>query len=127
MQTPRRQLTVAFALVLMTGAAIAAGCGSSPTSPTSPNSPQNPAGAGNIDGTVSGNHAMPHVAIITAAQVAAGAAIILDISNGLHSHTVSFTAAQVAQIKAGAQVSAASSVNPHSDGTGAHQHMVTFN
>jgi hypothetical protein len=124
MQTPRRQLTAAFALVLMAGAAIAAGCGSSPTSP---NSPQPAAGAGNISGTVDTNHDRPHVAVITAAQVAAGAAIILDISNGLHSHTVNFTAAQVAQIKAGAQVSAASSVNPHSDGTGAHQHTVTFN
>jgi hypothetical protein len=70
---------------------------------------------------------MPHVAVITTAQLSAGAAITLDISNGLHSHTVSLTAAQVVQIAAGARMSVVSSVNPHSDGTGAHEHTVTFN
>ena len=107
----------------MAGAAIAPACGSSPTSPTGP---QSTAGAG-IAGTVSENHPMPHSAIITAEQLSAGAAIRLDISNGLHSHTVSLTAAEVGQIKAGTRVSVASSVNPHADGTGAHQHSVTFN
>ena len=70
---------------------------------------------------------MPHFAVITTAQLSAGAAITLDMSNGLHSHTASLTAAQVAQIAAGARMSVASSVNPHSDGTGVHGHTVTFN
>lgn len=127
MQTSAHRLTVVLKLILMAGAVIVTGCGSSPTSPTNPTSPPITAGPGNIAGTVGENHAMPHVAIITAAQVAAGAAVTLDISNGLHSHIVSLTAAQVGQIKAGTQVSVPSSVNPHSDGSGAHQHMVTFN
>ena len=124
MQTSPRQLTVALTLVLMAGAAIVTGCGSSPTSPSSPPITARP---GDITGTVSENHAMPHVAVITTAQLSAGAAITLDISNGLHSHTVSLTAAQVVQVAAGTRMSVASSVNPHSDGTGAHQHTVTFN
>ena len=124
MQTSPRQLTVALALVLMVGAAIVTGCGSTPTSATSPPVAASPGG---IAGTVSENHAIPHVALITTAQLSAGAEITLDISNGLHSHTVSLTAVQVVQIAAGARMSVASSVNPHSDGTGAHQHTVTFN
>jgi hypothetical protein len=124
MQASPRQLTVALTLVLMAGAAIVTGCGSRPTSPSSPPITARP---GDIAGTVSANHAMPHVAVITTAQLSAGAAITLDISNGLHSHTVSLTAAQVVQIAAGARMSVASSVNPHSDGTGAHEHTVTFN
>ena len=115
-----RQLTVTLTLVLMACAAIATGCGSSPTSPTSPNSPPITPGGANIAGTVGENHAVPHVAVVTGAQITAGAAITLDISNGFHSHTVSLTAAQVGQLKAGAQVSVASSMNPHSDGSGAH-------
>ena len=124
MQTSCRQLAFALTLVLMTGAAIGTGCSSSPTSP---NSLPSTAGHGDIAGTVGANHDRPHVAVVTGAQITAGAAITLDISNGLHSHTVSLTAAQVAQIKTGARVSVASSVDPHSDGTGAHQHTVTFN
>jgi hypothetical protein len=124
MQTSPRQVTVALTLVLLAGAAIVTGCGSSPTSP---NSPTITAPTGDIAGTVSANHPMPHVAVITSAQLSAGAAITIDISNTLHSHTVSLTAAEVGRVAAGARVSAASSVNPHSDGTGAHQHTVTFN
>lgn len=40
-------------------------------------------------------HEKPHVAVITAAQLAAAAPVVLDISNTLHSHTVSLTGAQV--------------------------------
>jgi hypothetical protein len=98
MRSSHRQLTVAFILVLTAGAAIAPGCGGSPTSPTSP---QSPAGTGTIAGAVDANHPMPHVATITAVQISAGAAITLNISNGLHSHTVSLTAVQVGQIAAG--------------------------
>jgi hypothetical protein len=123
METSLRQLTAAFTLALIAGA-IATGCGSSPTAP---NSPPSTAAPGGIAGTVSENHDRPHIAVITAAQVAAGAAITLDISNGLHSHTVGLTSDHMAQIKAGVRVSVASSMNPHSDGSGAHQHTVTFN
>ena len=68
-----------------------------------------------------------HVAIITAAQLAAAAAIVLDISNGLHSHTVTLTSEQVGQIAAGMRVSITSSTDPHSNGMDPHNHLVTFN
>lgn len=83
--------------------------------------------AGNVVGTVAANHEGPHVAIITAAQLAAAAPIVMDISNGLHGHTVTLTGAQVGQIAAGTRVSVTSSTDPHSNGMGPHSHMVTFN
>ena len=121
----RRRFNVAFSRVLV-AAAVVSGCGSSPTSPTNVATP-NPTNTAGAAGTVSANHAAPHVAIITAAQLAARAAIVLDISNGLHSHTVTLTGAQVEQIAAGTRVSIASSTDPHSNGMDPHNHMVTFN
>jgi hypothetical protein len=126
MQTPHRQFAVALAFVLL-GAAIATGCGSNSNTPTSPQSTGNPVSTGNLAGTVGENHAMPHVAIITAAQLNAGVGITLDISNGLHSHTVILTDAQMGQILAKARVSVDSSVNTHANGTDPHRHTVTFN
>ena len=76
---------------------------------------------------MSGNHPLPHVASISAAQLSAGNGIILDISNGSHSHTVTLTGAQVMQISAKDRVSLDSSVNPHSNGGDPHAHTVTFN
>jgi hypothetical protein len=122
----RRQFNAAFSRVLL-AAAFVSGCGSSPTSPTSVATPNPTNTAGNVLGTVSANHPAPHVAIITAAQLAARAAIVLDISNGLHSHTVTLTGAQVEQIASGTRVSIASSTDPHSNGMDPHNHMVTFN
>ena len=76
---------------------------------------------------VSGNHPLPHVAAISAAQLTAGNGITLEISNGSHSHTVTLTGAQVMQIAAKARVSVDSSTNPHSNGADPHAHTVTFN
>ena len=124
----RRQFNSALSRVLL-AAVIVSGCGGSPTSPTSPPTPTpNPTNtAGNVSGTVATNHQAPHVAIITAAQLAAAAPVVLDISNGLHSHTVTLTGAQVEQIAAGTRVFVTSSTNPHSNGTDPHNHRVTFN
>ena len=122
----RRQFNAAFSRVLLV-AAVVSGCGSSPTNPTSPATANPTNTTGNALGTVSANHQEPHVAIITAAQLAAAAAIVLDISNGLHSHTVTLTGAQVGQIAAGTRVSITSSTNPHSNGMDPHNHTVTFN
>lgn len=121
----RRQFSVT-ALALLGGAAIAIGCGdggalNSPTSPTPTSS------SGQNIGVVSGNHPMPHVAAISAAQLSAGDGLILDISNGLHSHTVVLSTAQVMQIAAKARVAVDSSINPHSNGAEPHAHTVTFN
>ena len=122
----RRQFNAALSRVLL-AAAIVSGCGSSPTSPTSSPTPNPADTAGNVVGVVQGNHARPHVAIITAAQLAAAAPIDIDISNGLHGHSVTLTGAQVGQIAAGRHVSVTSSTAPHSNGLEQHDHIVTFN
>jgi hypothetical protein len=122
----RRKFNAAFVRALL-AAGFVSGCGSSPTSPTSPSTPNPPNPAGGVVGTVSANHPAPHVAMITAAQLAAAAPIELGISNGMHTHTVTLTGAEVAQIAAGTRVQVTSSTDPHSDGTGAHNHVVTFN
>jgi len=70
---------------------------------------------------------MPHVASISAAQLSAGNGIILDITNGSHSHSVTLTSAQVMEISAKFRVSLDSSINPHSTGADPHAHTVTFN
>ena len=119
----RRQFSFT-ALALLGGAAIAIGCGGVTSNPTSPTT--TPSQGQNI-GFVAANHPMPHVAVISAAQLSAGNGIILDISNGLHSHTVTLTGAQVMQIAARASVSVVSSTNAHSNGDEPHAHTVTFN
>jgi len=108
---------------VLLAAVIVSGCGSSPTYPTSPEAFNT---AGDVVGIVSDNHDRPHVAIISAAQLAAAAPIDLNISNGLHSHTVVLTGAQVGQIAAGTQVSVTSTTDPHSNGMDRHSHSVTF-
>lgn len=115
----RVQVTVVLAFLAV---AATAGCGGNPNAPASRGVP-----AGSIVGTVSGNHPAPHVAVISAAQLSAGLAVTLDISNGLHSHGVALTAEQVKQIAAGARVAVTSSTDPHSNGSDPHNHDVTFN
>lgn len=123
----RRQFNTALSGVLIAALIVSACGGGNPASPTSPVPTPTPAPtAGTVAGTVSANHERPHVAIITAAQLAAGAPIVLDISNGLHSHSVSLTGAQVGQIAAGTRVTVTSSMDPHSNGMDPHNHMVTF-
>ncbi len=127
----RRQFSFT-ALALLGGATIAIGCGGASNNPTSPTptptpAPSPPPSQGQNIGFVTGNHPMPHVAAISAAQLSAGNGIILDISNGLHSHTVTLTGAQVTQIAARASVSVDSSTNTHSNGAEPHAHTVTFN
>jgi hypothetical protein len=121
----RRQFTAAISAVLL-AAAIVSGCGGSPAAPTSAQTPPTNT-PGNVVGSVGANHERPHAAVITAAQLAAAAAIVINISNGLHSHTVALTGAQVGLIAAGTPVSTTSSMDPHSNGTDPHSHTVTFN
>ena len=104
----RRQFGIA-ALALLGGATIAIGCGGGSNHPTSPTAT---ASEGRNIGVVTGNHPLPHVAAISAAQLSAGNGIILDISNGSHSHTVILTGDQIMQIAAKDRVSVASSTNP---------------
>ena len=121
----RRQFSIA-ALALLGGATIAIGCGGASNSPTSPTGSA-AAPDGQNRGVVSGNHPLPHVAAISAAQLSAGNGITLDISNGSHSHEVTLTGAQVMEIAAKGRVSVDSSINPHSNGADPHAHTVTFN
>ena len=65
----RRQFSIA-ALALLGGATIALGCGGASNNPTSPTTISS---QGQNIGFVSGNHPMPHVAIISAAQLSGGA------------------------------------------------------
>src|SRR5688572_20918811 len=120
-----RREFVATALTLLGGAAVTVGCGGGSSSPSSPT--PTPTSTGNVAGTVAGNHPDPHMAVITAAQLGAGGALTLDISNSRHSHTVTLSSAEVTQIAAKSQVSAMSTTNPHSSGSEPHSHMVTFN
>ena len=84
--------------------------------------------AGDAMGLVVGNHPAPHSGVITAAQLAAGTELNLDIQGqAFHSHRLNLSATHVRLIAAGCRVSQVSSVDPHSDGSGAHNHTVTFN
>lgn len=123
----RREFTIAAALALLGGASIALGCGGGSKNPITPGPITPPSQGADLSGSVETNHAIPHVAIITAAQLSARAGVTLDISNGLHTHTVAITATQMGQIAAKARVSVISSMDPHSGGTDPHQHIVTFN
>ena len=126
-----RREFVATAFTLLGGVVITVGCGGGSSSPSSPGSPAGPTptptASGSVAGVVADNHPDPHVAVISAAQLGAGAALTLDIANSRHSHTLTLSAAEVTQIAAQSRVSVMSSVSTHSDGTEPHSHRVTFN
>jgi hypothetical protein len=83
---------------------------------------------GDVAGAIDQNHPAPHEATITAAQLAARAAVTIQMQGGgLHPHSLALTAAQMVTIAAGCRVAETSSLNPHSNGTGAHTHLVTIN
>jgi hypothetical protein len=88
------------------------GGGGSPTQPTPSN--------GDRLGNITANHG--HVARITAAELAAGNAVTLQIrGDSPHPHTVALSAADVVSIRNGQQVSRASSEDDF------HTHTITFN
>ena len=123
-----RVITIVAAACLAAASTTTIGCGGGSSNPNgSTPAPTASPTASPGTGSVSGNHPLPHVAVITAAQLSAGIGITLDISNGLHSHTVTLTGAQVMQVAAGERVSVESSRDTHSDGNNPHNHTVTFN
>jgi hypothetical protein len=124
-----RREFVAIWLTLLGDAVVTVGCGggSGSVSGPTPTPTPTPTSSGNVAGEVANNHPDPHVAVITAAQLGAGAALTLSISNGRHSHTVTLSGAEVTQIAAQSRVSVTSSTNTHSDGNEPHSHRVTFN
>lgn len=87
----------------------------------------NPSANGDKSGVVLGNHPAPHKAAITKAQFEAGGGVTLDIQGSSdHTHTVVFTAEQVAAIKAGQHAMTSSTTYTPSGGSG-HAHEVMFN
>jgi hypothetical protein len=114
-QLDRREFTLQAALLALAGVTITiSGCGGDdPSNPDPPTS-------GDKVGTISANHG--HGAFISAARLAQGGNIDLDISGTAgHPHSVQLSAAEVTQIAGGTTVSKNSSTN---DG---HNHLVTFN
>ena len=121
----RRQITALAAMALLGGATITiASCGGTPSGPSagftplpSP-TPTCPSGA--ACGVVSSDPS--HTAMITAAQLAAGGALVLDIlGNSTHSHLVQLSADEVVAVREHRHVEKRSSVEL------GHSHLVTFN
>lgn len=120
----RREFALRAALLALSGVSITVsacgGGGGSPSTPTPPTTTTPPATSNDEVGSVSANHG--HTAIITAAQLAAGGAVDLDISGTAgHPHRVQLSGDEVVQIRGGTRVAKPSSTD---DG---HNHTVTFN
>jgi hypothetical protein len=122
----RRHVTALTALALLGSATIAltscSGGASTPVGPSATTPPPTgstcpPDGAcGQITGSPS------HSAVITAAQLATGAALVLEIRGASdHPHTVSLSAEDVVAIREKRRVEKVSSVDSN------HDHGVTFN
>jgi len=115
----RREFTLQAALLALSGVSITiSGCGGggggSPTTGTPP-----PA-AGDKVGSISANHG--HTAVITAARLAQGGDLSLDIrGTSGHTHTVMLSGAELVQIAGGTRITKTST---NDDG---HTHDVTFN
>ena len=118
----RREFTLAAALAALSGVAITiSGCGGSGGgSPSAPSSTPTPSASGDKNGVIGANHG--HIAVITAAQLAAGGGISLNIrGTSDHPHTVVLSATEISAIAANQRVSRESTTD---DG---HSHSVTFN
>lgn len=116
----RREFTLQAALLALAGVSITiSGCGGGGGSPTT-GTPPPVAGSGDKVGVISANHG--HSAVITAARLAQGGDLPLDIrGNSGHTHTVNLSGAEIIQIAGGTRVTKAST---NGDG---HTHDVTFN
>jgi hypothetical protein len=113
----RREFTVRAALLALSGVTITvSACGGGSGNPNNPDPPS----SGDKVGTISANH--NHTAVISAARLAQGGDLDLDISGTAgHPHRVALTGAELTQIAAGTRVSKNSTTD---DG---HNHQVTFN
>ncbi|HET7294829.1 MAG TPA: hypothetical protein VFM88_20570 [Vicinamibacteria bacterium] len=122
----RRQFTVEMAMALLGGASITIACGGGGGSPGSPTALPTPAPTpeGQMAGVIAQNHG--HEALITSAQLQAGAALSLQIQGSAgHLHSVELSADDVARIRAGGRVETTST-----EGVGLfgpHDHRVIFN
>ncbi len=126
----RRQFTQEASLAFLAGVSVTvAACGGGGGGgggddgygpPTSGTPTTTLAPAGSEDGAVAANHG--HVATITAAELAAGGAVTVNIAGSAgHPHMVELPAQAVQQIRDGRKVEKQSTM------TDAHTHVVTFN
>jgi hypothetical protein len=109
----RREFTVQSALAILSGVVVTvSGCDEAP--PMSPT-------VNDVSGTVSANHAQPHVVTITGAQITAGAALALTLTGTpTHTHTVELTPGDLGMLRNRQPVTKASTTD------NGHSHDVTF-
>ena len=119
----RREFTVQAALALLGGVTITiTGCGGSDYG-TSTRDTGNTGSADRV-GSISDNHG--HSAVITAAQLTAGNALVLNIRGAAdHTHTVELSAAEIQRIRSNETVSKQSTTT-EAQLYAAHLHTVTF-
>ena len=117
----RREFALRSILAKLAGVTITISACGDDDSPTSPSPP----GGDGRTASVSANHG--HSAMITAGQLTAGNAVVLDIrGSATHPHSVELSAAEVGQVAGGQRVSKVSSTDDSPD-AGRHSHVVTFN
>ena len=117
----RRDFTATGLMALFGGMVITVAACSGDTSSGSPTAPSGTDRIGNI----SANH--NHRAVLAAARLAAGGAVVLDIrGNANHPHTVELSADEVAQARDGQRLAKTSTAG-FGTGFGNHSHLVTFN
>jgi hypothetical protein len=113
----RREFTLESALALLSTVAITvSGCDDDNSTPTTPGTPPS-----NVSATssISGNHG--HEAVITGAQISAGASFALDIrGTATHPHTVNITQAELMTLANRQPVTKTSTTDNN------HSHMMTF-
>jgi len=115
----RREFTLEAALAILAGCVITisdVACGKTTTTPTPTPTPA----TADVNGNVSANHG--HIAVITAAQITAGTAIVaLDIRGmATHTHTLSISQADLVSLKNRQTVTSNSTTDS------GHSHIVTF-
>jgi hypothetical protein len=115
----RREFTLEAALAILAGCVITisdVACGKTTTTPTPTSTPA----TADVNGNVSANHG--HIAVITAAQITAGTALVaLDIrGTATHTHTLSISQADLMSLKNRQTVTSNSTTDS------GHSHIVTF-